>query len=205
MSPDGSAYDSIIVVRNDEALDEFRALGFTLAKPMRAVLDSIDNQRSVKQVLGHPRLRLVPEASAAVRSLIKLGFIFALPKPSGERGTADTAETATLNSPQRLREAPESLQSSLMPSHDRAREPLPERSQLEALELERLKADLLAELSNVLGNDVQLIGPRIIAVRNSTELMEVATLCASKLRYGVSVAAADQFTKTFREMFNSPV
>jgi len=104
ISPRELATDNIFFRRNDEAIEEFTSLGFTLPDKIARVLKVVDSRRTFKQVVSHPSVMLDETSTDSVRSLIKLGFIEAMPVLQADMATQlSSLQAAELNATQRLR------------------------------------------------------------------------------------------------------
>jgi hypothetical protein len=217
------ATDSIFFRRNDEAIDEFARLGFKLSDKMARVLKVVDGRRTFKQVVAHPSIVMDQTSSDSIRSLIKLGFIEAVPVPS----TASTASTASnisadtnqptpdndsdaqINATQRLRviavagEKEISKTQTMQALNTTPAERDQWQREVEARQLEEIKSSLLLELRRVLGKDVELIQMKIIAVTSAEELLHAVGVCSRILEVAISKETADKFVATFKQHFIS--
>jgi hypothetical protein len=94
--------DSLYFRRNDEAIEEFAKLGFQLPENMARVLKVVDNRRTFRQVMAHPSIEIDETAGEAIRSLIKLGMLEAVPVVNMTTGPQPPAHPS-ITSTQRMR------------------------------------------------------------------------------------------------------
>jgi hypothetical protein len=204
------ATDSIYFRRNDEAIDEFTRLGFKLPDKMARVLKAVDGRRTFKQVVSHPSIMLDETSDKSIRSLIKLGFIEAVPVPiQTDSNRVSANPDAQINATQRLRVIAAAGDETISNTQSmRALNATPaERDQwqrdVEARQLEEIKSSLLLELRRVLGKDVELIQMKIVAVTSAEELLNAVGVCSRILEVAISKETADKFIATFKQHFIS--
>jgi hypothetical protein len=204
------ATDNIFFRRNDEAIDEFTRLGFTLPEKIARVLKAIDGRRTFKQVVMHPTLMLDETSTDSVRSLIKLGFIEAMPVSQVDiAGKQAAFEEAQLNATQRMRVIaaagePNITQTQAMQAlNSTPAERETWQRDVEARQLEEIKASLVGELRQVLGRDVDLIQTKILAVDSAEGLLNTVGVCSHILEVGISKEVADKFVVAFKQHFIS--
>jgi hypothetical protein len=204
------ATDNIFFRRNDEAIDEFARLGFALPDQIARVLKIVDGRRTFKQVVSHPTVLLDETSTDSVRSLIKLGFIEAMPVPQADAATQQiTLEAAHLNATQRLRviaaaSEPNISQTQAMQAlNSTPAEREAWQRDVEARQLEEIKASLIGELRQVLGRDVELIQTKILAVNSAEGLLNTVGVCSRILEMGISKDVADKFVAAFKQHFIS--
>lgn len=204
------ATDSIFFRRNDEAIEEFNRLGFALSEKMARVLKTVDGRRTFKQVVSHPSIVMDETSSESIRSLIKLGFIEAVPVPTPTDASRPPVNNdAQINATQRLRviaaagEQPASKTQTMQALNATPEERDQWQREVEVRQLEEIKSSLLLELRRVLGKDVELIQMKIIAVTSAEELLSAVGVCSRILEVAISKETADKFIATFKQHFIS--
>jgi hypothetical protein len=227
MPIDEFATDLIVFRRNDEAIGEFLKLGYKFPSAITAVLEAIDGRRTFKQIVNDPKVKVEPKANGAIRSLLKLGFVEALPVDATARSrasawakvvsptTPSAANAATTNSDgdypddpqlnvtQRLRMVAVTKDASLAPQNVAPAQigQSKHSEDLVAAHLAEIKTTLLAELTRTLGRDVFLIQPKIEAVKSVEALFDAVRECAYVLEVAISKQASEAFVETFRKQF----
>jgi fumarylacetoacetate (FAA) hydrolase family protein len=197
------ASDSLYFRRNDEAIEEFAKLGFQLPENMARVLKVIDNRRTFRQVASHPSLVMDDTAGEAIRSLIKLGLIEAVPaKAEGDLSVEPSAITST----QRLRvisaAGDEISHTQALAAISTSAGALDElQKEAERRELAMIKAQLLDDLMPILGKDVNLIQAKIESAHNIEELMVAVGVCSRILEVSISKETSLKFVDAFKQRF----
>jgi hypothetical protein len=95
MSLEKLASDYVILNKNEEAINELQRLGIKLPSSLSRLLHVIDNRKTFKQCVTDPRLMGATDTDESLRSLIRLGFVNAVPADTATRAAAEPALTAT--------------------------------------------------------------------------------------------------------------
>ena len=91
------ANDYIVLVKNEEAITELAKLGIRLPTTLSKLLHVIDNRRTFKECVASAVLGSMQEfeLNEALRSLIRLGFVDAVPAAARSQSDQEASITAT--------------------------------------------------------------------------------------------------------------
>jgi hypothetical protein len=164
----------------------------------------------------------------SLRSLIRLGFVNAMPAEVASKTQAEPTLTATtrlkvvaavsdpMNSTQSIPVVPPTagrpdpsvpvIRLSTPAAADKPAEPTDARAKWEAevdgRHLETVKGTLVADLRNILGKDVLLVQGKILSANNGEQLIRAVTTCSRVLEAAVSQEAAQKLMDAFRRHFS---
>ena len=202
------ANDYIVLVKNDEAITELAKLGIRLPTTLSKLLHVIDNKRTFKQCVASAVLISMQEfeLNEALRSLIRLGFVDAVPATARSLSDQEASITAT----QRLKVIatandpavgmPDMTKTGSQTVANRAFS-----SGLNAQDLNAIKADLLLELRRLLGKDVSLVQDLIETARDNEQLIRAVTGCSRVLEAAVSIEASKEFVAAFSRLIHKSI
>jgi hypothetical protein len=205
MSLENLASDYVVLVKNEEAINELQRLGIKLPSSLSRLLFVIDNRRTFKQCVMDPRLNGATDTDESLRSLIRLGFVNAIPASSAPQASAEPNLTATtrlkvvaaVNDPASNRTQGMKVFDPASAAEARAKW----ESEVDARHMENVKATLILDLRRILGKDVSLVQGKILSASNGEELIKAVTSCARVLETAVSKEASDKLMDAFRRHF----
>lgn len=202
------ANDYIVLVKNDEAIIELGKLGIRLPMTLSKLLHVIDNRRTFKECVASAVLAAMNEddLNEALRSLIRLGFVDAVPATARSMSDQEASITAT----QRLKviataNDPAMSGSTSANASNVENQPNVARafsSGLNSQDLGAIKSDLLLELRRLLGKDVSLVQDLIETARDNEQLIRAVTGCSRVLEAAVSIEASKEFVAAFSRLIH---
>jgi hypothetical protein len=205
MSLENFASDYIILVKNEEAITELQRLGIKLPSSLSRLLFVIDNRRTFKQCVMDPRLNGATDTDESLRSLIRLGFVNAIPASN-----VPTAVEPNLSATTRLKVVaavndPANNKTQILKVADEAGAAAARAKwehEVDARHMENVKATLILDLRRILGKDVSLVQGKILSAVNGEELIKAVTSCARVLETAVSREASDKLMDAFKRHFS---
>ncbi len=206
MSLENFASDYIVLVKNEEAINELQRLGIKLPSSLSRLLFVIDNRRTFKQCVMDPRLIGATDTDESLRSLIRLGFVNAIPASPASTAEPEPSLTATT----RLKVVaavndPANNKTQVMRAVDEAGAAAARAKwehEVDARHMENVKATLILDLRRILGKDVSLVQGKILSANNGEELIKAVTSCARVLETAVSKEASDKLMDAFKRHFS---
>ncbi len=223
MSLQTLATDFVVLTKNEEAIVESQRLGIKLPSSLSRLLHVIDNRRTFKQCMTDPRLLGATDLDESLRSLVRLGFVNALPADVANVAASEPSLTATTrlkvvtaasdpmnatqqNPPARVAVDPTVPVIRLGAAKPAVPEPTGTRAQWEsevdARHLETVKGALVQDLRQILGKDVLLVQGKILAANNGEQLIRAVTTCSRVLETAVSKESAQKLMAAFKKHFS---
>jgi hypothetical protein len=230
MSLEKLASDYVVLTKNEEAINELQRLGIKLPSSLSRLLHVIDNRRTFKQCVTDQRLMGATDIDESLRSLIRLGFVNAVPVDAATKAAAEPSLTATtrlkvvaaasdpLNATQSNTVVPPAAEPVVpvirlgadKPAEKPAGEPAGEpnaarakwEAEVDARHLETVKGTLVQDLRQILGKDVLLVQGKILSANNGEQLIRAVTTCSRVLEAAVSKEASQKLMEAFRRHFS---
>jgi hypothetical protein len=226
MSLEKLASDYVVLTKNEEAISELQRLGIKLPSSLSRLLHVIDNRRTFKQCVTDQRLMGATDIDESLRSLIRLGFVNAVPVDAATKAAVEPSLTATtrlkvvtaasdpLNATQSNTVVPPAAEQAATvirrdadkPVDKPAAEPNAARAkweaEVDARHLETVKGTLVQDLRKILGKDVLLVQGKILSANNGEQLIRAVTTCSRVLEAAVSKEASQKLMDAFRRHFS---
>lgn len=225
MSLEKLASDYVVLTKNEEAINELQRLGIKLPSSLSRLLHVIDNRRTFKQCVTDQRLMGATDIDESLRSLIRLGFVNAVPVDAATKAAAEPSLTATtrLKVVTAASDPMNATQSNpvVSPAAPPPAEPVPVirlgadkpagepnaarakwEAEVDARHLETVKGTLVQDLRQILGKDVLLVQGKILSANNGEQLIRAVTTCSRVLEAAVSKEAAQKLMDAFRRHFS---
>jgi hypothetical protein len=225
MSLEKLASDYVVLTKNEEAINELQRLGIKLPSSLSRLLHVIDNRRTFKQCVTDQRLIGATDIDESLRSLIRLGFVNAVPVDAATKAAAEPSLTATtrlkvvtaasdpMNAtqsnpvvPPAAAPSPAAVAAAPVSAAKPAAEPNAARAkweaEVDARHLETVKGTLVQDLRQILGKDVLLVQGKILSANNGEQLIRAVTTCSRVLEAAVSKEASQKLMDAFRRHFS---
>lgn len=228
MSLEKLASDYVVLTKNEEAINELQRLGIKLPSSLSRLLHVIDNRRTFKQCVTDQRLIGATDIDESLRSLIRLGFVNAVPVDAATKAATEPSLTATtrlkvvtaVSDPMNATQSNPVVPPVVAPAASAA-EPVPVirlgadkpaaepnsarakwEAEVDARHLETVKGTLVQDLRQILGKDVLLVQGKILSANNGEQLIRAVTTCSRVLEAAVSKEASQKLMDAFRRHFS---